>query len=868
MDSEYLNSLFAKLNSLTRKCLDESLSLAFNRTNYAVEVEHWLIAMLGEPGSQIVSICREFDVNIEMALVELTRRLDGYRQGCVETPSLNPRLFDIIKESWGIASIDFSEKNISTGHVSLALGREEFRGILNGTGLELIDFGAVKRSLREIAAESEEGNEVAQASVSQSGSESVGESALAQFTTDLTQQARDGEIDAIVGRDAEIREIVDILLRRRQNNPILTGEAGVGKTAVVEGFALRIAKSDVPEKLKGVSLLSLDLAALQAGAGVKGEFERRVKAVMDEVKGSPVPVILFIDEAHNMIGAGGAAGQGDVANLIKPALARGELRTIAATTWSEYKKFIEKDDALKRRFQVVKIAEPDVEKAVQMMLAIAPGFEKHHEVVILSDAMRACVEYSDRYLSDRQLPDKAVSVLDTTCARIALSQSATPPLVEDADRRISNLEISKQIYEREMRMGMDHQAVISEINEQLVQAKSNHAELETRWHKEVDLVSAIRNARKEVLENSTGNDTALSTLREKEAELMEVQGDTPLVFAAVNGDAVAETIERWTGIPVGQMVAEEIHTVLNLKDRLEESIIGQSHALEAIAKNILTWRGEMHDPNRPAGVFLLCGTSGVGKTETALTLARLLFGSHDSLVTIEMSQLKSVEMAQTKLFGASAGFVGYGEGGLLDIIRRKPYCVLLLDEFEKANEFVQHLFYNIFDRGFAQDSDGEEIDFRNTITLITTNAATDFIMNLCSDPETIPSAEGFKEAVFPVLLEHFEPAFLGRINGIVPYYPLKQEVIAKIVDLKLGKVTKRAFLRYGASLSFSPEVSQALTERCTEAETGARNVDHILAKSILPDVSAKFLSAIASDRKIEALTVSVGEGGKFEFHEG
>ncbi len=739
----------------------------------------------------------------------------------------------------------------------------------------------------------------------------------------MTDRAKKNQIDPVLGRDGEIRQIIDILTRRRQNNPILTGEAGVGKTAVVEGFALRIATGDVPPSLRDVSLHTLDLGLLQAGAGVKGEFENRLKSVMDEVKASAKPIILFIDEAHTLIGAGGSAGQGDAANLLKPALARGELRTVAATTWAEYKKYFEKDAALARRFQVVKVEEPAEAVAIEMIRGLTGTLEKHHRVRILDEAIVDAVKLSSRYISGRQLPDKAVSLIDTTCARIGISQSASPPALEDAQRRIEQLKVAHGILEREMATGALHGERLTEIAAELATTEKELSDLQTRWDQEKVLVSHIdelanlleakdnapadssstvppsKTGEQNTPPDATGAKTtagnskdvqtagaqtkadqqappALQTLsaaqraeklkeyQAKTKELLTLQGEQPLVHPCVDCQAIAETVAAWTGIPVGRMVANEINTVLKLDQLMGQRIVGQSHALDRIAQSIRTSRAQLSDPRAPIGVFLLAGTSGVGKTETAIALAELLYGGEQNMTTINMSEFKE-EHKVSLLMGSPPGYVGYGEGGVLtEAVRRKPYSVILLDEMEKAHPGVQDIFYQVFDKGNMKDGEGRDIDFKNTVILMTTNAGTDLIKSICSDPETSPGPDAFLEAVFPELLKTFKPAFLGRTT-VIPFYPLNDDVLKSIVGLKLGKIAKRISDHYGAELVYEPSLIETIAQRCTEVDTGARNIDHILTRSLLPELSSEFLSHLAAGKEISKVRVGIDDEQGFTY---
>ncbi|HET6518803.1 MAG TPA: type VI secretion system ATPase TssH, partial [Geminicoccaceae bacterium] len=690
--------------------------------------------------------------------------------------------------------------------------------------------------------------------------------ALDQYTINLAERAAAGKIDPVLGRDHEVRQMVDILTRRRQNNPILTGEAGVGKTAVVEGLALRIAEGDVPPPLKSVVIRTLDLGLLQAGASVKGEFENRLKSVIEEVKSSPQPIVLFIDEAHTMIGAGGQSGQNDAANLLKPALARGELRTIAATTWSEYKKYFEKDAALARRFQVVKVEEPDEKKAVVMLRGLADVMEAHHNVRVLDEAVAAAVRLSSRYLSGRQLPDKAVSVLDTACAKVAMSQAAVPPAVEDTRRRIEALEREIAVLTREVAGGSDHAERLAEASAELEVERGELATLDGRWERERGLVEELRELRRR-LEGGDGAATAeqlRAELAEKDGELAALQGDRPLIHVCADAQAVAEVISGWTGIPVGKMVKDEIGAVLALRERLEERVIGQSHALEAVAQRIRTARASLDDPSKPVGVFLLVGPSGVGKTETALALADILYGGERNLITINMSEFQEAHTVAT-LKGSPPGYIGYGEGGVLtEAVRRKPYSVVLLDEVEKAHPDVLELFFQVFDKGLLDDAEGREIDFKNTVILLTSNVGTDTLMRLCLNGPTRPEPQAIVEALRPELHAAFKPAFLGRLL-VVPYYPVRDEVLKRIVELKLGKVRRRVRENHRAELVYGDGLIDAIAARCTEVDSGARNVDWILTGTLLPEIAGSVLSRMAEGATIGRITVGVDDGGGFTY---
>lgn len=720
--------------------------------------------------------------------------------------------------------------------------------------------------------------------------------ALDQFTIDLTARAAAGEIDPVLGRDDEIRQVIDILTRRRQNNPIITGEAGVGKTAAVEGFALRIAAGDVPDSLKNVSLRSLDLALLQAGAGVKGEFENRLKQVIKEVKSSPKPIIMFIDEAHTMIGAGGTAGQGDAANLLKPALARGELRTIAATTWAEYKKFFEKDPALARRFQVVKVEEPAEPVCVQMIRGLVDTLEEHHNVRILDEAVVEAVRLSKRYITGRQLPDKAVSLIDTACARVALGQQAVPAALEDLNRRIQQMGVAIEILEREEVTGGDHAERLTELRKERTADEAERDALQIRWKQEQELVGQAREIRDKlerahpatakkatakkaaplapekpgqpVVPVTPPTEAEIDALRKQLDELnhrlAEVQGEHPLINVCVDSSAIGDVVSNWTGIPVGRMVSDEIKNVLSLKERMEERVVGQSHGLAAIARSILTSSAKLKDPRRPVGVFMLAGPSGVGKTETAISLAELLYGGEQNMTVINMSEFKE-EHKVSQLMGSPPGYIGYGEGGVLtEAVRRRPYSVVLLDEVEKAHPGVQEIFFQVFDKGILRDGEGRDIDFKNTVIILTSNAGTDLIAKLCSDPETMPDLETLTKALHTELLKSFKPAFLGRMN-LIPYLPLGDTVLRSITELKLSHIVKRVKENYGATLSYSPDVVTNVLSRCHEVESGARNIDNILSGTMLPELSAEFLSRMALGKSISSAAVSIGETGQFKY---
>lgn len=893
MDFVTLKTLSQKLNPTCRQALEGSVGLCVARTNYNVEIEHWLLKLVESTDTDLAALLRFYEIDASRLSADLTRALDRMKTGNARPPGLSPLVVNLLKQAWMVASVEFGVAAVRSGHLLCALvSDDELARAARGMSgeFEKISPEALRKDFHDIVADtSEASGAMSSVETESSGAEprSTGPTktpALDQFTVDLTAAAAAGRIDPVLGRDAEIRQIIDILTRRRQNNPILTGEAGVGKTAVVEGFALRIADGDVPSSLENVSIRTLDLGLLQAGAGVKGEFENRLKSVIDEVKSSVRPIIMFIDEAHTMIGAGGQAGQGDAANLLKPALARGELRTVAATTWAEYKKYFEKDAALARRFQVVKVEEPTEDVAVQMMRGLAGTLEKHHQVRVLEEAVDDAVRLSHRYISGRQLPDKSVSLLDTACARVALGQSAMPPAVEDGRRRIDQLTLEIEILSRESLTGGNHQEKLDELAQTKQEVEQQQEALEARWKQESELVTQIRDLRRRLEGGaeetppdaadkpetppeplSDGQrDELRGQLEDLSRQLADLQGETPLMQACVDGQAIAEVVSGWTGIPVGRMVTDEIRTVLALKERMEERIIGQSHALEAIAQRIRTSRADLTDPRRPIGVFLFVGPSGVGKTETAITLAELLYGGDQNMTVINMSEFKE-EHKVSLLMGSPPGYVGYGEGGVLtEAVRRKPYSVVLLDEMEKAHPGVQDIFYQVFDKGTLRDGEGRDIDFKNTVILMTSNAGTDLIMKLCADPETCPDAAGLAEALHPELLNTFKPAFLGRVT-MVPYFPLTDDVLRKIVELQLGLIARRVKENHGAEFHYDAELVAGIAARCTEVASGARNVDHILTRTLLPEMSAEFLGRMAEGQAISSVGVSLDSDGAFQY---
>ena len=894
MITNNLKALVARLNPTCKSALEGAAGLCLSRANYEVEIEHLLYRLLETNNIDLHTILRHQEINESRIVDSLTRALNGLKAGNTrDRPVLSPYIQKLLEGAWLMASVDYGTSQIRSGHLLIVLLMDyELSRLVKASAPDLAKINVEELRIhfhdltaKSVEAESAQALEDAAPGVSGSGEPmpprgSGKTPGLDQYTVNLTQRAKDGKIDPVLGRDGEIRQMVDILTRRRQNNPILTGEAGVGKTAVVEGFALRIAGGDVPPPLKNVALHTLDLGLLQAGAGVKGEFENRLKSVIDEVKKSPHPIILFIDEAHTMIGAGGAAGQSDAANLLKPALARGELRTIAATTWSEYKKYFEKDAALARRFQVVKIDEPTESKAIIMLRGLTAMMEQHHNVRILDEAVTEAVRLSNRYLSGRQLPDKAVSVLDTACARVAIMQTAVPAQIEDARRRIQSLDTEIQALEREAATGGAHGERIAELQSEKTDTQIILTALEKRWETERGLVTKIGELRKQLEKDATSRPPSEGQAEEKltaeqrtdmlkqlsilNEELDGIQGESPLIQVCVDGQTAGEVISAWTGIPAGKMLKNEINTVLSLKPLLEERVIGQSHALEAIAQRIRTARANLEDPNKPIGVFLLVGTSGVGKTETALALADILYGGERNMITINMSEYQESHTV-SGLKGSPPGYVGYGEGGVLtEAVRRKPYSVVLLDEVEKAHPDVLELFFQVFDKGRMDDAEGREIDFKNTVIILTSNIGTDTIMRLCSGTETPPDPDELVEILRPELQRAFKPAFLGRLK-VVSYYPIRDEIMRRIIELKLGKIKRRVAENHRAEFVFDDSLISAVASRCTEVDSGARNVDHILNGTLLPEIAESVLAKMAQGVPISKVQVSVAGDGQFTY---
>ncbi|ASG25155.1 type VI secretion system ATPase TssH [Nitrospirillum viridazoti] len=853
MDSIDLRTLVDGLDATARRALEAAAGGAMAKTHYEIEIEHWLHALLDRPDTGLRQALPKVGLGPEALERALERGLARCRTGSSRAPAFSPRVVSLMREAWFLATLRFKAGAVSPLHLLAALVADDKGALAFGdlaAALEAIDPQALDAL---IETEVPEGAAADGQTPRKPGGRTPN---LDAYTIDLTAEAAQGRIDPITGRDAEVRQVIDILTRRRQNNPILVGEAGVGKTAVVESLALRIAAGEVPAALREVSIRTLDLGLLQAGAGVKGEFENRLKGVIDEVKGSIKPIILFVDEAHTLIGAGGQAGQGDAANLLKPDLARGALRMVAATTWAEYKRYIERDAALVRRFQPVKVDEPDEATAIAMMRGLVPTLEKHHGVRILDAAVRAAVHLSHRYITGRQLPDKCVSVLDTAAAMVAMSQAGRPEALDAVARETEGLEVEKASLLREVALGADHGDAIAALDERLADAQVRQADLHRRWTEERRLIDEIVGVRGS-LETAQG-DTDVAALRGRHArlhqDLTDYQGEEPLMHHDVTAQAVAEVVARWTGIPVGRMLSSEIETVLGLEGRLGQRVVGQDDALHLIADVLHTARAGIADPRKPPAIFLLAGPSGVGKTETALALADMMYGGEQSLTVINMSEFKE-EHKVSLLMGSPPGYVGYGEGGILtEAVRRRPYGVLLLDEMEKAHPGVQDIFYQVFDKGVLRDGEGRDIDFRNTTILMASNAGSDLLTALAADRETLPDLAGLTAALHPELLKHYKAAFLGRVT-VVPYLPLTAERLRDIVGLQLGRLRQRVEQTYGAVLSVSPAVIERLVARCGESDVGARAIDHVLSRSLMPALSKRLLETLAARRTVAAATV-------------
>ncbi|MBY4595600.1 type VI secretion system ATPase TssH [Ottowia caeni] len=941
-------ALFGKLNQLAYKAIEGATVFCKMRGNPYVELEHWFAQILQAQDSDLHRIIQHYGLDVSVLAKDVTAGLDRLPRGATAISDFSPHIENAIERAWTYATLQFGEAQVRTGYLIVGmLKTPSLRNPLFGISrqFEKVKVEDLAENFPKICDPSPESKMRAQDGTGM-GSGAPGEDtgalapaamgkgeALKKFAVDLTEKAKKGEIDPVTGRDEEIRQIIDILMRRRQNNPLLTGEAGVGKTAVVEGFAIRLARGDVPPQLKDVKLLTLDIGLLQAGASMKGEFEQRLRQVIDEVQASPTPIILFIDEIHTLVGAGGAAGTGDAANLLKPALARGNLRTVGATTWAEYKKYIEKDPALTRRFQVVQVLEPDEAKAILMLRGVASILEKHHRVQLLDEAIEAAVRLSHRYIPARQLPDKAVSLLDTACARVAVSQHATPPEVEDCQRRIEALTVEEEIIGREEAIGIDVKKRSDLNTAQLSDARAELERLNARWQNEKTLIDRLLTLRAKLREGNHPVDSEseapssepiesgepaeearlgrveisletrpsgripkespvsqtseasevpqeamelkapdappedraslLDELHELQARIHAVQGESPLILPSVDEQAVASVVADWTGIPVGRMVKNEVEAILQLADTLNQRVIGQKHGLEMIARRIQTSRARLDNPQKPIGVFMLCGTSGVGKTETALALAEALYGGEQNVITINMSEFQEAHTVST-LKGAPPGYVGYGEGGILtEAVRRRPYSVVLLDEVEKAHSDVHEIFFQVFDKGWMEDGEGRFIDFKNTIILLTTNVGSELIMSMCKDPELLPGPEALADALKAPLMKVFPPALLGRLV-VIPYYPLSPEIMKKIVRLQLGRIKRRVEMNHGVPFDYSEAVVEQVVARCQDPESGGRVIDAILTNTVLPTISVEYLQRLATGGEIRRVSLDVA-GGDFTY---
>lgn len=867
-------NLFGKLNKLGFQSVESATVCCKLRGNPYVELVHWFEQLLQSQHSDLPKIVQHFNLEPAKLAKDITNALEALPKGATSISDLSSHIEDAVERAWVFGSLAYNDSKVRIAYV--VLGMLHTRHLNHALLAMSSEFSKIKLSelsdnLHAIVAGSSEdtlhANDTNTTHLdpgkdsNMSPAQMGKQEALKQFTVDLTEQAKNGTLDAIVGRDEEIRQLIDILMRRRQNNPILTGEAGVGKTAVVEGFAHRINKGDVPPALKNVRLLSLDIGLLQAGASMKGEFENRLKQVIEEVKASPTPIITFIDETHTLVGAGGAAGTGDAANLLKPALARGELRTIGATTWAEYKKHIEKDPALTRRFQVIKVEEPNEAQAVIMLRHIANVLEKHHKIELLDSAIEAAVKLSHRYIPSRQLPDKAVSLLDTAAARVAVSQYATPAKLEDCKQRVANLSHEISMLQNEVKMGFEHVDRLSMLESELKQQTERESSLADKWKNEKAIVKRIievKQALKDEADNQEQDaNTALkSQLADLHTDLANLQDDSPLVLPICDEQAVASVVADWTGIPVGKMVSDEIHTVLSLADIMKQRVIGQDHAMNMIAKRIQTSRAGLDNPTKPIGVFMLCGPSGTGKTETALALSEALYGGEQNVITINMSEFQEAHTVST-LKGAPPGYVGYGEGGILtEAVRRKPYSVVLLDEVEKAHPDVHEIFFQVFDKGVMEDGEGRLIDFKNTLILLTSNVGSDQIMSMCRNSERMPEPEEITQSLRQPQLAIFPAALLGRIVSI-PYYPLSNQMINTITRLQLDRIKQRVHRTQNITLTYSDAVVEQVVSRCTELESGGRMIDAILTNTLLPDLSYKLLHRMLVGDETNAVNINV-----------
>lgn len=856
-----LKILITKLSDHARLCLEKSANTCINQQNYEIEIEHLFVELLSYPERNDVQLLlKKYQLSKDALLQDLQESILQLNKGNSRTPIFANSIIRLLEQAWLLASAD-QEPVIRSAHLLIALltASDLYQIAMRSSAIfELLPIDTMKHKFLNVCQDSIE-NVSAQTGAAQPVTPQHAETAakqtpaLAQYTINLTQKALDGNIDPVIGREFEIRLMLDILMRRRQNNPILTGEPGVGKTALVEGLALKIAQQQVPDALKNVQLHILDMGLLQAGASVKGEFENRLKHVIQEVQRSTYPIILFIDEAHTLIGAGGQAGQNDAANLLKPALARGELRTIAATTWAEYKQYFEKDAALSRRFQVVKVEEPTEAVAIDMLRGMIPVMTQHFNLQIDDEAIVAAVHSSHRYISGRQLPDKAISVLDTAAARVALTQNAQPAQLDHLQAQLHNLELEHQLLTQENQNLPIHHERLNDLSAKISNLKQHIQHLEKQWQRELQIVQKIRE-----IQTQAPDETTTERILALRAEQVEVQDKNPLVFERVNATIIHEIISDWTGIPVGKMVNDEIKQVLQLEDRLAQRVMGQDYALQQLAQGIKTSKARLEDPNKPQGVFLLIGPSGVGKTETALALANELYGGESHLITINMSEYQEAHTVSA-LKGAPPGYVGYGQGGVLtEAVRRNPYSVVLLDEIEKAHNDVQELFYQVFDKGMLEDGEGRLIDFKNTTILLTSNVGSSAIMQACLNQaaEKWPQPDELIEQLKPSLYKQFKPAFLGRMQ-LVPYFPLHDDLLIRIIEHKLGKIMQRVQAQYKTEVTYSTDLLELILSRCTEVDSGARNVDHILNASVLPALATKMLIALSEEKIPEKIIIDV-----------
>ncbi|RJR45797.1 MAG: type VI secretion system ATPase TssH [Desulfobacteraceae bacterium] len=867
-----MKSLISRLNPFCTNALQSAAGLCVSRTHYEVTVEHFLSKLLDEPRSDVPLLLKQFDLDGGRVKKALEQSLEEFRTGNAAKPVFSPLLLELFQDAWMVSSIDLGERKIRSGSILLAFVSKptffasgRYVDLLKAIGREslLKQFWTVAKASMEHGSTPEEGGERESSAEGRPGSTGDG-GFLARFCTDFTQKAKEGKIDPVFGRDHEIRQIVDILGRRRKNNPICVGEPGVGKTAVVEGLALRITQDDVPDLLKGVTLLGLDMGLLEAGAGVKGEFENRLKGVINEIKASEKPIILFIDEAHTLVGAGGAAGGGDAANLLKPALARGELRTVAATTWSEYKKYFEKDPALARRFQPVKLDAPDVAVSTLILRGLKESYEKSHKVIVRDDAIQAAAELSDRYITGRFLPDKAIDLLDTSCARVKINLTAKPDVLEDRERTIQALEREKTALERDRNNGVAiDEERLAEIVRQIETRTKEAEELKARWLKEQAAAKKVLDLRAQIQPEADEKkrEDLKKEMEDAHKALKEIQGEEAMIRIEVDPDMVAKVVSDWTGVPLGKVMRDQAQNILRFESQLKERIKGQDHALHAVSEVIKAAKSGIKDPSQPLGVFLLVGPSGVGKTETGLTVADLLFGGEHSVVTINMSEFQEKHTV-SRLIGSPPGYVGYGEGGMLtEAVRHKPYSVVLLDEVEKAHLEVLNLFYQVFDKGMLSDGEGREIDFKNTVMFLTSNLATDVITEMTKGPERPPD-DVILSAVRPILSQHFKPALLARMT-VIPFYLLPSDAMKGIVKLKLNKLARRLLENNKMKLSYTDRVIDQITQRCTEVETGARNIDYILSGNIMPQMSQQILSHMSTGGMPSEVNLDVGEEGAF-----